>query len=387
MATQPVYNYQGVGTSSFDPQDPSVMGRVTEDTNAASTNEVNIWMRGQPWYQDILAQNGGNANSDAAKAQIVAAAQAHGVQIDQSNVSVDNTGNLKVNGMSGWEKGLIIAGVAAATIATMGAAGVFDAAAVAAEGGGDAAAIDAGASLATEAGLTTGAEGAAGALGTIPAVAGSTGGLEAGSLGGALAANSALPSTGSLTSFGGLTPAASAGSSLAPAGAAAGVPGATGPVSSQLQPWQMAGNALSGLSKSLASNAGTTLGAEQNQENIAINSQAEQQNAQKAAWQRLNAANYALNQPPITGTPIPSYAENWGLSGTNPAMPNAATLNASKPGAWNMANQANQQLSTGSALPPNPATDFSNYGPGTASNIAGYGATLAGIWPLLSKYL
>ncbi len=139
MPSQPTYNYADVGTGGFDPNDPSVVGRVTGDTNAASTNEVNIWMRGQPWYQQIIAQHGGSAGSDAAKKQIVAAAQKNGVQIDQSNVDVDDSGNLKVKGMSGWEKALIVAGIAAATIATMGAAGVFAGAAAAGEAGTEAA--------------------------------------------------------------------------------------------------------------------------------------------------------------------------------------------------------------------------------------------------------
>jgi len=154
------------------------------------------------------------------------------------------------------------------------------------------------------------------------------------------------------------------------------------------QPWA---KALGAFSQQQASNSANVLKAQQNEQQIAIDSQAEQQKAQQSAWARLNAANYAQNQPPVTGTPIPSYAANWGVNGTNPAMPNAATVAANQPGAKALGSQALSQLQSGSALPPNPATNVNGYGPGAASTIAGYGSLAASVppsaWSWLANYL
>lgn len=311
---QPVYNYADVGTGGFDPNDPSVMGRVTKDTNAASTNEVNIWMRGQPWYQAIIAQHGGSAGSDAAKSQIIAAAQKNGVQIDQSNVDVDDSGNLQVKGMSGWEKGLIIAGVAAATIATMGAAGVFDAAAAAgAEGAGDAAAIDAGAAAAGEAGLTTGAAGAAGALGDLGA-AGGIGVEGAGSTLGAIGAGTGavLPSTAVGTGMVGAT-SLPAGTALAGTGGLAGTDAAAGGLGS-LGNTSTLGQVAGALGKGIGA-ATTAAGNNQlNQEQLGL--QANQQNI------NASGANTASKNSAIADLYRAGLAENH--TATSPYATNGA---------------------------------------------------------------
>lgn len=283
----PTYNYGAVGTGQFDPNDPSVMGRVTGDTNKASIDEVNIWMRTQPWYQQIIAANGGNANSDQAKAQITKAAQQNGVQVDQSNIELDNSGNFKTSGMATWEKVAIVAGIAAATIATMGAAGVFTAAAAGGEAG-SAAAVDAGVTaavdagvadagltsagmIAGEAGLTTGAAGAAGALGAIPAIAGSTGGLEAlGAGAGLAAAGGAAPLASTATGTGLASGIPATGSSLAPTAATAGGLGTAGTTGSTLS--KVLGAAGQGIGQ-----AGQAAGQNNlNQEQLAL--QANQQN-------------------------------------------------------------------------------------------------------------
>src|SRR6266853_2944533 len=162
--------------------DPSsgVGQSVKQGASKADIDHVNIWMRSQPWYQEIVGRNGGHADSDQAKKEIVSAAQNHGVVIDEGNFEVDNSGNLRGKGHK-LRNTLIVAGIAAATIATMGAAGVFAAA------GAPGIAGTIGTDAALEAGITTGAEGAAAALGTIPAIAGSTGGLEALGVGAGLA--------------------------------------------------------------------------------------------------------------------------------------------------------------------------------------------------------
>jgi hypothetical protein len=164
----PNYDYSKVGTGQFDSADPSVMGRVTGDSSDSDINSINTWMRSQPWYQQIVQANGGNANKDQIKAAIIKGAQQNGVQIDQSHIEVDDTGNLKTSGMPTWEKVAIIAGIAAGGWV----AAPYVAGALAAGGGGGGL---------TEAGMLAGeAGGAAAALGTIPAIAGSTGGLAAG---------------------------------------------------------------------------------------------------------------------------------------------------------------------------------------------------------------
>jgi hypothetical protein len=157
-------------------------GQPTE----VSINAVNQWMRSQPWYQGLLKSWGQDPNNvhlnDQQKAQIIRQAQANGVVVDQGNMEVDPSGNFNPVGHK-LRNTLIVAGLAAATIGTMGAAGAFSGAAAGAMG----------------AGAGGGAGAAAGTAGTLAGIEGGAAGIGSGALGalgtGAMGAT-ALPALG-----------------------------------------------------------------------------------------------------------------------------------------------------------------------------------------------
>jgi hypothetical protein len=103
----------------------------------ASVDAVNIWMRGQPWYQAQLrawGQDPGHPTLTKSQSQqILRQAQAQGVVVDEGDMEVDDHGNFNPVGHK-LRNTLIVGGLAAATIATMGAAGAFSGAAGAGSG-------------------------------------------------------------------------------------------------------------------------------------------------------------------------------------------------------------------------------------------------------------
>lgn len=143
----------------------------------APINAVNSWMRGQPWYQSLLASWGQTPTnvhlSDWQKQQLIRAAQANGVVVDEGHdgQQLDDAGNFQAKG-HGLRNTLIVAGVAAAALATMGAAGVFAGGGAAAGGGasaaGGAAAAGSGAAAGGGAALAGGSAVAAGAASAVP---------------------------------------------------------------------------------------------------------------------------------------------------------------------------------------------------------------------------
>lgn len=161
--------------------------------SSATIDQVNTWMRSTPWYQQLLrswGQDPGHPHdlTDAQKTQIVRGAQANGVVVDESNQEVDDNGNFRNQGHA-LRNTLIVAGIAAATIATMGAAGVFGAAGASAgagAGGVEAgAASGLGAAALPGAGTALGAAGGVGAAGltaaaTVPTAAATVPGLTSG---------------------------------------------------------------------------------------------------------------------------------------------------------------------------------------------------------------
>ena len=103
----------------------------------ASADAVNIWIRGQPWYQAQLrawGQDPGHPTLTKSQSQqILRQAQAQGVVVDEGDMEVDDHGNFNPVGHK-LRNTLIVGGLAAATIATMGAAGAFSGAAGAGSG-------------------------------------------------------------------------------------------------------------------------------------------------------------------------------------------------------------------------------------------------------------
>lgn len=153
--------------------------------NEAQIDQANIAMRASPWYQQLLASFGQRPDAvkltDSQRQQVMAAARQNGYDVDKS-FEIDPGGNFNPKGHK-LRNTLIVAGIAGATIATMGAAGVF-------AGGAAAAGSGAGAGAAGAAGA--GAAGAGAAAGTGAAAAG---GLGAAAAGGTAAATGAGAAT------------------------------------------------------------------------------------------------------------------------------------------------------------------------------------------------
>ena len=100
----------------------------TRQTSDTDLNQFNIWMRSQPWFQEWHRQRGlnpsGNSNrklTDREQAELESLMRQNGVQLD-SGMHIDSGGSLNQKNRLG--RNLAIgAGLTAATLATMGAAG------------------------------------------------------------------------------------------------------------------------------------------------------------------------------------------------------------------------------------------------------------------------
>lgn len=176
----------------------SVLGSSSE----ASIDQVNIWMRSTPWYQQQMrawGQDPGHPTlTETQSEQIKKLAQANGVVVDEGNVELDDHGNFNPIGHK-LRNTLLVGGIAAATIATMGAAGVFSSAAA----GGGAAASGGGALASTITAPTVGALAPGLASGTsyagiLAAGAGGGGAAAAGSGLGSSLLRYGLPTAGNL---------------------------------------------------------------------------------------------------------------------------------------------------------------------------------------------
>jgi hypothetical protein len=135
---------------------PTPLGGKSTETSLDVANQA---MRAMPWYTDLLKSMGQTPNNvqlnDQQRKQVLTAARAHGFDVSNEGMQIDESGNIDKRGHK-IRNTLIVAGIAAATIATMGAAGAFAGAAGAAGAAGGAGA------------------GAAGAAGTAGGVLGST---------------------------------------------------------------------------------------------------------------------------------------------------------------------------------------------------------------------
>lgn len=203
------------------------------NTNSASLDSVNQWMRGQPWYQALIRSFGQDPNSvhlnDAQKAAVVKAAQANGIVVDEGHngQEVDDSGNFEAKSNLGRNI-LIGAGIAGLALTGFGAAGIGPLAGVLGAGG---AAADAGAAAAEGGTLASTALPVTGALATGTASSLGAGGATAI---GSAAAGGAFDAAGNF--IGPSTVAGEAGTAGAGAAAAAGAGGAAKAASSWLAP-------------------------------------------------------------------------------------------------------------------------------------------------------
>jgi hypothetical protein len=211
----------------------------------ATIDQVNIWMRSTPWYQQQLrawGQDPGHPTLTKAQSrQILREAQANGVVVDEGDMEVDNHGNFNPKGHK-LRNVLVVAGIAGAAIATMGAAGVFGASAAAGSGAtaGAAPALGGGATLAANLG-TASALPSIGVAAGAPALAG---GATVGANLGAASAVPGLASSATVPTVGAVAPGA-----VAP-GAVPGTIAATAPRAASLLP---------GVSNASVFSAGTQL--------------------------------------------------------------------------------------------------------------------------------
>ncbi|MES2339333.1 MAG: hypothetical protein V4537_14660, partial [Pseudomonadota bacterium] len=169
----------------------------------------NQWQRSQPWYRTLIQSFGQDLNNvhlnDNQKQQVIRAAQANGVVVDEGHngQEVDDSGNFQAKSHA-LRNTLIVAGIAGAALLTAGAAGAFSGAAGAGAGAG-------GASTATAAGAGTGIAGAgAGAAGAAGVGAAGAGAAAAGGLTYADLLRYVVPTAGGV--IGGIIQANAAGS-------------------------------------------------------------------------------------------------------------------------------------------------------------------------------
>ncbi len=96
----------------------------------APIDAVNQWMRSQPWYQSLIRSFGQDPNNvhlnDSQKQQVIRAAQANGVIVDEGHngQEVDDSGNFQAKSHA-LRNTLIVAGLAAAAIAAPYAIGAI----------------------------------------------------------------------------------------------------------------------------------------------------------------------------------------------------------------------------------------------------------------------
>jgi hypothetical protein len=217
----------------------------------ASIDAVNRYMRSAPWYQALLqsfGQNPANVHlTDAQKQQVIRAAQAHGIIVDEGHngQEVDDSGNFHAKSHA-LRNTLVVAGIAGAALLTAGAAGVFGGAA--AGSGAAAGALPAGVTL----------EGTAAGLGGASTAVG----------GGALA-STAVPATGALATGATGLAAGAGGAGAASAAGAAGAMGAfdaagnfVGPttISASAAPAASAGLSYADILKGVVPTAGNLIG-------------------------------------------------------------------------------------------------------------------------------
>jgi hypothetical protein len=188
------------GSNVTTPAPPSAPVLPPGIGNAAQANQASQFMRAQPWYQDFLKSQGQNPNNvhltKDQSFQLLQLARQKGVGIS-TKYSLDSSGNIVSEGMPGWEKAVIGAGIVAA--------GIVLAPAVIAAFGSEAAA--------------TSAATAAAAGDTSAAAALTSAGVEAGAVSGLGAA--ALPGAGTALGGAALAPVATLASAAGGAGAAA----------------------------------------------------------------------------------------------------------------------------------------------------------------------
>lgn len=228
----------------------------------ATIDQVNIWMRSTPWYQQQMkawGQDPGHPTLTKSQSQqILQQAQANGVVVDQGGMEVDDHGNFNPKGHK-LRNTLIVIGIAAATIGTMGAAGVFAGAGGTGMAGGAAGAGASGLGGAGAAGLGYGTVGlGAGGLGGAAAAGGGAlvgGGTAAGLGAAALAGPSGLGAGGA--AVGGGTAASGGGAGLLASSAT--VPGATAALPTGLASGSSAGALTGGGSSSTMGGLGRSI--------------------------------------------------------------------------------------------------------------------------------
>lgn len=108
------------------PRPTAAQHRVWGGDSESSINTQNQWMRSQPWYAETLASFGQNPNgvklSGNQRTQLLRAAQAHGMVVDEGKLEMDPGGNFNPKGHK-LRNTLIAAGVGAGAVLAAPAVG------------------------------------------------------------------------------------------------------------------------------------------------------------------------------------------------------------------------------------------------------------------------
>lgn len=305
----------------------------------AAIDSVNQWMRTQPWYQALIRSFGQDPSSvklnDAQKQQVIRAAQANGVVVDEggNGQEVDDSGNFRAKGHK-LRNTLIVAGLAGAALLTAGAAGAFGGAAAA---GGSGAAAGTGAGLAGVEGgaygLGTGAVSAlgTGAMGAVP-VAGAAGAGAAGA-GAALGGGAGVGTTAGVAG-GGVAASKGISSWLSP------ILGTVVPVAGNLIGATIASNANTEAARIQAESAQKALDFEKQQYADLTGRLTPYFTAGGASTDRMAQllglparAGTTATAPPTYGPPVNSYAPPSATSQPAPATNAPASSPAASSGA------------------------------------------------------
>jgi len=372
---------------------------------SADINAVNQWMRSQPWYADLLVSMKQDPNNvhlnDAQKQQVIQAAQAHGVVVDEGHngQEVDDSGNFQAKSHT-LRNVMIVAGIAAAALATAGAAGAFGGAAGLGAGAGEAGAagvLPATATVAGSAALPAGLESSLLAAGGAEAAGAGAGGLTAAELaamGGELPADAAgaavggvLPSTATVAGSAELPAGVASGTDAAAAGntglldqigstvEGGGLPDATNPMGAGVK-----GSTLNKLG-SLAGEVGKGIGAvgtangqnRLDQEHLGLTANQQNISGQSAFEQELMARakeDAAQRTQALKDSYRNSYAQNPRVSPFDPA--GAPKLSAGYTGSLAaLADQASKKLATVSPYDTNGMPTLKPYTPINPADVQG----------------
>jgi hypothetical protein len=354
--------------------------------NEAQIDQANKAMWAMPWYQDLMRQWGQSPQntklSDNQRRIVMDTARQNGFDVSKE-FEVDPSGNFNPKGHK-LRNTLIVAGIAGATIATMGAAGAFSGGALAASStvpstGALAGGLASGTSAAG-AGLSLGgaAAGGAGAAGTAAGVGGALGSTAIGS--------GFIPGVG--LASGSSASGAGIGGGIIQGAGAAGKGGSTisnliGKAGKYSDIAQDAGQALGAYGQGEANNRTVRGNFTQDWDKMMLEATQDRRVAEADAMKKLQQGQYL--QGGGSQFKMPTYQLN-GQSrtptafGTGPTAPTDVEKQAAK----TLEGQLIARLQPGAGWKPSPLESYTQ--PGTAEKVGKWGSAIGTGLGLIGRY-